>query len=169
MKPRGTIHLLVGPVGAGKSTYARRRIVQSPGVFFNLDTWMTRLFGADERPSEGVMAWYLERRERCRALIWELSMNVLECGTDAYLEIGLLARAERREFYERVHAADIELRVYCVDAPRDVRRRRVMARNDSAEADVQVVPLPFFELASDAWEPPGEAERERWGIIDVGP
>ncbi|MEM7154127.1 MAG: ATP-binding protein [Myxococcota bacterium] len=167
MTPRGTIHLLVGPVGAGKSTYARARIARSPGVFFNLDTWMTRLFGADERPAEGVVGWYLARRERCRALVWDMSMEVLACGIDAYLETGLLAAAERQAFYEQVHAEGIALEVYCVDAPRDVRRRRVLARNESAGPEVQVVPLPFFEKASDAWEPPSEQERGRWRIVDV--
>ena len=60
---RGTLHLLIGPVGAGKSTYARERIARSPALFLDLDAWMVRLFGADPRHSEGVMAWFLEGLE----------------------------------------------------------------------------------------------------------
>ena len=165
--PRGTLHLLIGPVGAGKSTYARQRIARSPAVFLDLDAWMVRLFGADPRPPEGVIAWYLERRERCRALLWDLAMDVLASGTDVFLEIGLLGKAEREAFYEKVRAADVELLVYLLDAPRAVRRERVAERNKAAEPFTQVVPPEFFERASDAWEPPSESERATWRILDV--
>jgi hypothetical protein len=29
------------------------------------------------------------------------------------------------------------------------------------------VPDAFFELASDAWEPPTESERKAWSLIDI--
>lgn len=29
MSPRGTLHLLIGPVGAGKTTYAHRRMARA--------------------------------------------------------------------------------------------------------------------------------------------
>ena len=49
VKPKdnaGKLYLLVGPVGAGKSTYAKHRIASSSGVFLDVDTCMVRLFGA---------------------------------------------------------------------------------------------------------------------------
>jgi predicted kinase len=167
MKPSGTLHLLIGPVGAGKSTYARQRTAHSSGVFLDLDTWMVRLFGADARPPENVMAWYQERRERCRALLWAVAVDVLRCGTDVFLEIGLLAGAEREALYSAARDEEVPLTVYLVDAPRTVRRERVVQRNGSGRAFTQVVPLEFFELASDAWQPPSESERMAWGIVDV--
>ncbi len=167
MKSSGTLHLLIGPVGAGKSTYALRRTARSPGVFLDLDTWMVRLFGADPRPSENVIAWYLERRERCRNLLWNVCLDVLRCGTDVFFEIGLLAREEREAFYCAVRDEEVPLIVYLVDAPRSVRRERVMQRNGSGGPFTQIVPLEFFERASDAWQPPSESERTTWGIIDV--
>jgi hypothetical protein len=33
--------------------------------------------------------------------------------------------------------------------------------------DLQIVPAQFFEQASDAWQPPDEAERTAWNPIDV--
>ncbi len=54
-----------------------------------------------------------------------------------------------------------------VDAPRDVRRQRVLARNAAAGSLTQVVPEAFFERASDAWEPVTEAERADWPIADA--
>lgn len=162
MQP-GTLHLLVGPVGAGKTTFARRRIAASGGLLLDADTWMVRLYGADPRPADGVLAWYLERRERCRALIWDLAGEAVDAGVDVWLELGLLTRAEREAYYGRAAGEDREPVVHLVDAPRDERRRRVLARNEAGVPFTQVVPPEFFERASDAWEPVSEDERAAWG------
>ncbi len=167
MSTQGTLHLVVGPVGAGKSTWARRWAVQRGGVFLDLDTWMVRLYGKDNRPAENVIAWYLERRERCRALIWDTALEILGAGSDVLLETGLVAAGEREAFYGKVWEEGLTLHVYLVDAPRDVRRERVARRNDSQEVHVQVVPLDFFERASDAWQPPSEAERRAVSMVEI--
>lgn len=167
MTTHGTLQLLIGPVGAGKTTYARRRMCQSPAVLLDLDEWMVRLFGEDTRPEEDVLDWYAQRRERCRELIWDTAGSILACGTDVFVETGLLSGQERLAFYERARAEDRKLCVYLLDAPRSVRRRRVELRNQAATAHTQVVPPLFFELASDAWEPPDASERAQWRIVDV--
>lgn len=113
------------------------------------------------------MAWYLERRERCRGLLWDLTLDVLRSGTDVVLELGLVTAAEREAFYDRARSEDLRLVVCLVDAPRDVRRERVMKRNQSPGAFSQIVPPEFFELASDAWQPPSESERAMWSIVEV--
>lgn len=159
-----TLHLLVGPVGAGKSTWGRKKALTG-ALFLDLDSWMVRLFGADTRPSENVLDWYLERRERCRSLLWDVTCDALRTGTDVILEIGLLTAAERAHFYEQ--AQDFTLKVYVFDAPRDVRRERVLKRNDRAEPFTQRVPVEMFERASDAWEPPDDVERANWSLIDA--
>lgn len=167
MGPAGKLHVLIGPVGAGKSTYAQQKAAATRSVFLDLDTWMVRLFGADPRPTDNVMAWYLERRDRCRELLWDVAVGVLRCGTDVFLEIGLLGVAERAAFYGRVRDDGLQLAVYLLDVPREVRRERVARRNRGAGPFTQVVPLEYFERASDAWEPPSESERASWDIIDV--
>jgi predicted kinase len=162
-----TLNLVIGPVGAGKTTFARQRAVRERAVFLDLDTWMVRLFAKDTRPQEDVIAWYLERRERCRALLWDLACEILSSGVDVFLELGLVASHEREAFYARARSGDLQLVVYLLDESRDIRRERVVERNRSAEEHTQIVPMPFFEVASDAWQPPTEAERRAMGIINV--
>jgi predicted kinase len=113
------------------------------------------------------MAWYLERRERCRSLLWDVALGALRCGTDVFLELGLLQRVERETYYERARDEELVLVVYVVNAPRAVRRERVVNRNRAPGEFTQVVPPEFFERASDAWEAPGESERSAWGLTDV--
>lgn len=160
------LYLLIGPVGAGKTTYGLRQTARTPGVFLDLDTWMVRLFGADPRPRDDIMAWYLERRERCRGLLWDVTLDLLRGGVDVVLELGLVTAAEREIYYDRARREDLRLVVHLLDAPREVRRERVMRRNQSPGPFTQIVPLEFFERASDAWQPPSAAERAAWSIVD---
>lgn len=152
------MHLLVGPVGAGKSTYGIALAKETRAVRLTLDAWMTTLFAPD-RPSEGVMPWYVERAARAVDVIWQVALDVLGTGTSVVLEIGLLARRARAAFYARADAAGIRVVLHVVDAPRDVRRARVERRNrERGDTFSMVVPPEIFELASDLWEPPDDDE-----------
>jgi predicted kinase len=161
------VHFLLGPVGAGKSTFARQRCARTPALFLDVDTWMVRLFGADARPTENVLAWYVERRDRVRNLVWDITCEAVSADTDVYLELGLVTATEREAWFERALTAELAMRITLLDSPRDVRRDRVARRNSAGAPFTQIVPPSFFEAASDAWEPVTEAERTRWGIVDV--
>src|SRR5579859_6807812 len=127
------IHLVEGPVGAGKSTFVAqlRKQHAAPGLI--LDSWFVRLFSPD-RPVEGLMKWYIERKERCMAQIWAAALEVLDAGHDVVLELGLVERASRERFYSLVQDAGYELTIYALDAPREVRRERVRKRNQEKGA-----------------------------------
>lgn len=154
------IHLVIGPVGSGKSTFATALARKHAALRLTLDDWMTRLFRPD-RPVDDVMAWYVERARRCVEQIWEVTRGALEAGTDVVLEIGLIQRRDRESFYARVDREARELEVYLVDAPREVRRERVRRRNAERGSTFSMdVPPDVFELASDLWEPPDDTERD---------
>lgn len=160
------IHLVEGPVGAGKSTYAAQLSKQHAAPALILDAWFARLYSPD-RPAEGLMPWYVERKERCIAHIWATALDILGTGHDVVLELGLVERASRKRFYALVDDAGYDLTVYLLDAPRDVRRERVRQRNrEKGPTYTMEVPDAFFELASDAWEPIAEAEKE-WCEVQV--
>lgn len=152
------IHLIVGPVGAGKSTFGLQLARERAAVRLTLDEWMTELFSPD-RPDSGVMEWYVERAGRCKEQIWKVATRIIDAGTDVILEIGLILRRDRAWLYRRAHEAGHDLKIYVLDAPREVRRERVEQRNHAKGATFSmVVPPHIFDLASDMWEPPDEAE-----------
>jgi len=155
-----TIHLVIGPVGAGKSTFVRSLTDRGHAIPLVLDDWMTTLYGDDERPADGRMAWYMARTQRCLDQIWKTTEAVLATGVDVVLEVGLIQRAARQSFYGRVDAGACELVVHVVDADRDRRRKRVMRRNESRGPTYSMhVSAEIFELASDLWQPPGADEQ----------
>jgi predicted kinase/uncharacterized glyoxalase superfamily protein PhnB len=154
------VHLVVGPVGAGKSTFGLGLAREERAVRLTLDEWMTTLFRPD-RPAHGVVEWYLERSARCIDQICSVAEAVLGTGTSVVLELGLLTRRERESFYARVESTRFSLTVHVVDAAREVRRERVAERNRTQGPTFSMpVPPEIFELASDRWEPPAATECE---------
>ncbi len=159
-----TIHLVEGPVGAGKSTFVAELRSLHTAAGFILDAWFVRLYSPD-RPAANLMEWYAARKARCMAQIWITACEVLDTGRDVVLELGLVERASRESFYAQVREAGYDLAVYLLDAPRDVRRDRVRQRNREKGPTFSMdVPDAFFELASDHWEPMDQTECE---IYDV--
>ncbi len=156
------LHLVIGPVGAGKSTFAIDLATQEAALRLTLDDWMARLFRPD-RPPAGVVPWYVERAARCVDQIWVVSRAALTLGVDVVLEIGLLRREQREAFHARVleEAPGVATVVHVLDADRDTRRARVEHRNRTRGATFSMEVAPeVFELASDLWEPPDDDERE---------
>jgi predicted kinase len=153
-----SIHLIEGPVGAGKSTFAADLARKVSGVHVPLDEWFARLFSPD-RPSTDFVSWYVEHKRRLLTLIWQHAVALLKAGTSPILELGLIRRADRNDFYNRVEDLGVDLLVYVLDLPREVRRERVRRRNaERGPTFSMVVPEPIFDMASDMWEAPDEDE-----------
>ena len=153
-----TIHLIEGPVGAGKSTFAASLAHRLPGVHLALDEWFAALFSKD-RPATDFMPWYMERKDRCSEVIWNATQRIAATGTDIVLELGLIHRRNRAAFYQRAEALGLSLNVYVLDAPRAVRLERVRRRNhEKGHTFSMVVPDHVFNIASDMWESPDEDE-----------
>lgn len=153
-----TVFLIEGPVGAGKSTFAARVGQQHAAPRLNLDEWMATLFRPD-RPADGFVDWYVDRKRRCIEQIWCVAGDLIDVGSSVILELGLVQRADRDDFYTRVDAAGYPLKVYVLDAPETVRRERVRQRNiERGNTFRMEVPDEIFDLANRMWEPPDDDE-----------
>ena len=158
------MHLIEGPVGAGKSTFALQLSKHHAAPRLILDDWMATLFRPD-RPTIGVVEWYVERKQRCIDQIWKLSCGLIKSGADVVLELGLIDKQSRERFYARVDAAGYSFKIYVLDAARETRRERVIERNQQrGETFSMEVPEHFFEMASDMWEAPDELESAKRDI-----
>ena len=153
-----TLHLIEGPVGAGKSTFAARLGASLAAPRLILDEWMVTLFRPD-RPQTDFMNWYAERKNRCIEQIWRVASDLLDTGNDAILELGLVQLQDRIDFYSRIDASNADLKVYLIDAPVETRRQRVRERNRQQGTTFQMeVPDEIFEIANRAWQAPDDAE-----------
>jgi len=155
-----TLHVVFGPIGAGKTTYAHALAHRETAVPFVLDEWGARLFGPDV---EGALdfGWMLERMARCNALIWSIAPAVLAAGASVVLDVGAMRRADRERIRQMADEKGLSLQWHFVDAPLEVRRARVEARNTArGETFVMEVTPEMFALIEGLYEAPGPAELE---------
>lgn len=162
------LQLIEGPVGAGKSTYAKSLARGGNAVHIALDEWFAALFSPD-RPGQDIIPWYIERKDRLIDLIWSHGKRLLDGGCGVILELGLIQQAARMDFLDRVQGEGYDFTVHVLDAPIALRRERVRQRNLQQGATfAMVVPDHIFELASSQWQPPDDDECARFRIEFVG-
>jgi predicted kinase len=155
-----TLHLIFGPIGAGKTTYAHALARREGAVPFVLDHWGAHLFGPDVHgPLD--FAWMMERLGRCNALIWSTATAVLAAGTSVVLDLGLMRRADRERIRKMAQEAGLSMQWHFVDAPQEVRRDRVAGRNETkGETFAREVSPEMFDMIEALYEPPAPAELE---------
>lgn len=152
------LHIVIGPTGAGKSTYCRRLAADCGGVWFVVDEWMQRLFHPD-RPEDASYDWYAPRIARCTEMIWSLAAQLVRTGTPSVLEIGLTTRADRERLYEAAARAGLSVRLHTLEAPAELRWQRVEQRNrERGETFTLEVNRAMFDFVEAMWEPPDAAE-----------
>ena len=153
-----TLNVIFGPCGAGKTTYAHTFARREKAVAFILDDWMARMFGPD-MPEPIQYDWMLERVGRCEAQIWATAAGVLAAGTSVILDIGLMRRADRARVREIAEATDLPLQFHFVDAPKEVRRARVLDRNVVRGESFAIEVTPdLFDFIEGVYETPEPAE-----------
>jgi len=161
------IHLIEGPVGAGKSTYAMQLSNKQATPWLNLDEWMSTLFSAD-RPAIGRIEWYVERKARCIEQIWKVANSILNSGSSVILELGLIRRSDRSRFYALLEDTTHTLCAHIVEASESTRRERVKLRNlDKGDTYAMEVPDEIFTMANNMWEPFDNSESEKMQVIYV--
>ena len=155
-----TLHMIEGPVGAGKTTFANDlgRKLQSPPLI--LDAWFVTLFVGD-KPDQGLWDWYAARKKRCVDQMTDVAQGLIENGHDAIVELGLIQRSARFEYYMRLEAFQIPYVVHVLDAPQHERLARVRQRNtEKGVTFAMTVSDDAFATASKLWEPPDATERK---------
>jgi predicted kinase len=142
------IHIILGNTGAGKTTYALSLKEQEQGVIFSVDHWNKTLFLEDKKPDDGV-DWFLERIERSDTMIQSLVVQLAAVGTPAILDLGFAKKDRRERFYAFAKAYKIPIQLHFLDIPLEVRKQRVMKRNQEKgttfQFEVSETDIEFME------------------------
>ena len=159
-----TLHMICGPVGAGKTTYSRTFAAEQRALLCCLDEWMLALFMMDA-PSPLSFEWALARTQRCEDVIWLMVRQVSALGLDAVLELGFFTRAQRARHRDLARASGLDVQVHLLDVPREVRRERVRLRNQGSATYTVEVDDAMFDWAEGYYEPLTDEELHHARVI----
>lgn len=149
--PPGTLILICGLPGSGKTTLAMELERERSAVRLSEDEWVSRMFSPEA-------AYDNETRERIKAVQWDLAVRLALLGLDVVLDWGVWARSERDDFRARAAAASLPLELRYLDVPRDELRRRLAARNAALPPDTFRVEEAELDLWITWFEAPTEEE-----------
>lgn len=154
-----SIHLIVGNVGAGKSTYAARLAAAQRAHVIAVDEWMRVLFHADQ-PDPPSYDWAIEHTRRIDVQAVTEATRLAALGVPVILDLGFFAREHRERVRAAIAAAGERSVTHILDVAKEERWRRVERRNRKRPAGWQFdVDRATFELCETLYEPPNEEER----------
>jgi predicted kinase len=145
------VHLVCGPVGAGKTTFSRRLELERRAVRLSIDEWMLRLFG-EHMPK----ALFHERLGACMGLIYDVTERCVAAGTEVVLDCGYWRREHRAQAYRRL--AGIDCVLHYLDTPAELRLRRLKARNAERPPGSYEITRQMFEEFESCFETPAPPE-----------
>ena len=161
------VHLVSGPVGAGKSTYARALAAREGGVRFAIDDWMHDLFASDLADLRDF-GWIMARVRRCEQRIRGTALDVLRTGTPVVLDLGLMKAASRDALRAWAVEHGLALDTHFVHAPAALREQRVRTRNATRGETFSFEVTPgMFEFMEVLFEPPCADELEGATLVDT--
>lgn len=156
----GTVQLIAGPTGAGKTTLARRLAEEIGGLQVSIDDWMAKLFWMDS-PQPIQFEWTIERINRCEALIADVAVAGVQTGTPVVLDLGFTEAAHRAKFATVARGAGAGLVIHEITGAADLRWARVQQRNeDQGPTYALNVTREMFDFMEDRWEPVGGGEAD---------
>ena len=151
----GTLILICGLPGAGKSTLAKKLAVERGANRLCPDDWILSILkDPKEVPERNRL------RDPVEQLLWREAQALLKLGVTVILENGFWAREEREGYLAVGRSLGAKVELHFVDAPFDVLWARVQKRNMN--------PLEFsltkaeMDAAFIVFQPPSNAEGQTY-------
>lgn len=146
-------HILVGFIGAGKTTFARKIEQETGAIRFTKDEWMVRLFG-NTPPADTFVVY----DDRMAALATDMALKCLAAGIDVVIDEGFWVKEHRDEIKGKVISAGATPILYYIEAPYELMKERTLRRSQNPPVDSYVIDEASFDAYWQFFRPPGNDE-----------
>jgi predicted kinase len=121
---KGTLILICGLPGAGKTTLSKKLAVERKAHRFCPDDWV---MGVLKDPTDMVELHRL--RDPVEQLLWKEAQKLLKLGVTVILENGFWSRSERSGYLKIAKKLGAKVELHFLDTPFNVLWQRVNKRN----------------------------------------
>ena len=153
MKPKPTVYVLCGFIGAGKTTFAKKLEETTGAVRITKDEWLIRLIGNDP-----TIDGYEGFDHRICELSRDVAFQLAEKGIDVIIDEGVWAKEQRDKLRRRIEDIGAQAVLYFLDTPIETMRERVARRNMNPTKDSFKISGELLDGYLKYWQPPGEDE-----------
>ena len=149
-----TAHVIVGFIGSGKTTFAKKLQKETGALRFTKDEWVIAIIGHD--PTIEGFATY---DDRITKLTREVALSCLEAGNDVIIDEGFWVRSQRDEIREKINKAGGKVQFYYVKNIHETMKQRVSKRNKKPSADAFVISEKMYDGYKKYFEEPTLEEK----------
>lgn len=146
-------YIVIGFIGSGKTTFARKLEKETGAIRFTKDEWMVRLFG--NTPPKDKFAEY---DSRMAALATDMALKCLQAGIDVIIDEGFWVKEHRDEIREKVQNVGAIPKLYYLEVPFEVMKARTLKRTENPPVDSFTIDEESFDHYWKFFRPPGKNE-----------
>ncbi|MFN8592316.1 MAG: ATP-binding protein [Thermomicrobiales bacterium] len=153
MKPKATVSVLCGFIGAGKTTFAKKLAAQTGAVRITKDEWLIQMVGNDP-----TIDGYADYDARMCGLSRDIAFQLAAKGIDVIIDEGVWEKELRNHLRQRAEDVGAHAVLYYLDTPIETIRERVARRNLTATNDSFSISAELLNHYIQYWEPPSDDE-----------
>ncbi|MBI4098349.1 MAG: ATP-binding protein [Candidatus Levybacteria bacterium] len=146
-------HIIIGFIGSGKTTFARKLEKETGAIRFTKDEWMVRVFGSTPPKDK-----FEEYDNRMATLATDMALKCLEAGISVIIDEGFWVKEHRDAISEKVKNVGAIPKMYYIEAPFEIMKVRTFKRSENPPIDSFTIDEEAFNHYWKFFQPPGEDE-----------
>ncbi len=153
------VFLVVGPAGAGKTTFSEDLASREDAHIFIVDEWLNSLYLMD-LPDEKAYQWTKERAERIENQILAETIKLLDKRLNVVLDLGFFFKEQRKRVPDFIRSRGHEAITYYLDVEPLTRWERIEARDTAKTVTLNIpVSREIFDFKESIFEPLDDEEK----------
>jgi predicted kinase len=146
-------HIVIGFIGSGKTTFARKLEKETGAVRFTKDEWMVRLFG-NTPPKDK----FEEYDNKMASLATDMAVKCLKLGIDVIIDEGFWIKEQRDEIREKVNNVGAIPKMCYLNVPLEIMKARTLRRTEKPPMDSFTIDEESFNHYWKFFQPPNKDE-----------
>ncbi len=147
---KGTLYIIQGFIGAGKSTFSKKLAEEMGAVHLNPDSWVGRFFDKEKYMSDWD-ACFEETVQR----LWQVAREDLANGKDVIFDMGFWLKKDRDYARRVAKECDAFCKHIYLQVPDEILKERIIADRPPHWAEIH---LKNFEKNKAKFEEPTREE-----------
>jgi predicted kinase len=146
-------HIIIGFIGSGKTTFARKLEKETGAVRFTKDEWMVKIFG-NIPPKDK----FEEYDNKMALLAIDMALKCLKAGIDVVIDEGFWVKEHRDAICEKVKNAGAIPKLYYLEMSYETMKSRTLKRSENPPIDSFTIDEEAFNHYWKFFQPPDKDE-----------